>query len=155
MGWPAPSGQWIPGPATICAAVAPRKHQELMTAAVERDGDGQRALLAGDRDAARAAFAAAAVLYRQSWVQAPPTAYGRLVGLLKASVLAGGGAESEARYVLDALRDADRDSSTASYARAVAALILDEDADARAWAQRMGAGTDAFGRTAEAIDAIA
>ena len=47
-----------------------------MTAAVERDGEGQRALLAGDRAGARAAFAAAADLYRESWVQAPATAYG-------------------------------------------------------------------------------
>jgi hypothetical protein len=61
-----------------------------MTAAVERDGEGQRALLAGDRDAARSAFTAAADLYRQSWEVAPATAYGRLVGMLKAAVLAGG-----------------------------------------------------------------
>jgi hypothetical protein len=134
--------------------VAPRKHQELMTAAVERDGDAQRALLAGDRAGARAAFAAAADLYRQSWEVAPASAYGRLVGMLKSSVLAGAGT-TEARYVLAALPDADPESSTASYARALAALIVGEDEDARVWAARMGAGTDAFGRTAEAIAALA
>ena len=125
-----------------------------MTAAIERDGAAQRALLAGSRDAARSAFAEAADLYRQSWEVAPPTAYGRLVGMLKSSVLAGGGA-SEAGYVLAALPDADPQSATASYARALAALILGDDEDARVWAVRMSAGGDAFARTAEAIAALA
>jgi hypothetical protein len=134
--------------------VAPRKHQKLMTAAVERDAAGQRALLASDREAARAAFAEAAELYRQSWEVAPPSAYGRLVGMLKSSVLAGGGV-SEARYARRALEDADPESVTAAYARAVAALILDEDEDARVWALRMGTGADAFGRTSQAIASLA
>ena len=46
-----------------------KAHQELLTAAIERDGEGQRALMAADRDAAREAFLAAAELYRQSWEQ--------------------------------------------------------------------------------------
>jgi len=134
--------------------VASRKHQELMTAAVERDGAGQQALLSGDRSAARRAFAEAVELYRQSWEVAPPTAYGRLVGMLKSAVLAGGGVP-EARYVLAALPDADPQSSTASYARALAALILGADDEAQVWALRMGTATDAFGRTGQAIAAIA
>jgi hypothetical protein len=134
--------------------VPAHKHQELMTVAVERDGAGQRALIAGDRASARSAFAAAAELYRQSWEVAPASAYGRLVGMLKSSVLAGGGVV-EARYVLDALADADPGSSTASYARALAALILDDDEDARVWAGRMGVGDDAFGRTASVMVALA
>ena len=125
-----------------------------MTAAVERDAEGQRALMAGDRDGARSAFAAASDLYRQSWMQAPATAYGRLVGMLKAAVLAGGGVP-EARYARAELGDRDAASSTASYAQALAALILDADADAGVWAERMGAGDDAFVRTAEAIAALA
>jgi hypothetical protein len=125
-----------------------------MTAAVERDGAAQRALLASDRETARAAFAAAAELYRQSWEVAPPSAYGRLVGMLKSAVLAGGGVD-EARYARGALAQADPESITASYARALAALILDEDEEARSWAARMGAGEDAFGRTAAALAALA
>ena len=125
-----------------------------MTAAVERDGAAHEALLAGERDTARAAFAAASDLYRRSWEEAPPTAYGRLVGMLKSAVLAGGGAP-EARYVRDALPHASPESQTASYAQALAALILDEDDDAQAWARRMGADADAFGRTADAIAAVA
>jgi hypothetical protein len=127
-----------------------------MTAAVERDAEGQRALMAGDRDGARSAFAAAAELYRQSWMQAPATAYGRLVGMLKSAVLAGGGVP-EARYARAELGDRDAASSTASYAQALAALILGpaDDEAAAAWAERMGAGNDAFVRTAEAIAALA
>jgi hypothetical protein len=125
-----------------------------MTAAVERDGEAHRALLAGDRDAARSAFAQAADLYRRSWEVAPPSAFGRLVGMLKSAVLAGGGV-SEARYARRVLVDADPKSSTASYACALATLILDEDAEAQLWALRMSAGTDAFARTAEAITALA
>jgi hypothetical protein len=125
-----------------------------MTAAVERDGAAQQALLGGDASAARIGFAEAAKLYRQSWEEAPPSAFGRLVGMLKSAVLSGGG-EDEARYVRDALADADPASATASYARALAALILGEERDAEAWALRMGDGGEAFVRTAEAIGAIA
>ena len=124
-----------------------------MTAAVERDGEAQRDLLSGDRAAARIAFAEAASLYRQSWEVAPATAYGRLVGMLKSSVLAGDGAE-EAEYARRVLGDRDPESATASYAQALAALILDEAGDAQVWAGRMGAGGEAFGRTAEVIAAI-
>lgn len=143
--------------------MAPRKHQELLTAAIARDGEAQQALLDGRPDAARAAFAQASELYQQSWVQAPPRSYGRLVGMLKTAVLAGGTGTDQARYVCAALADASPDSSTVSYGRALAALILGEDADAQAWAHRMGAGEkalgrtgeDAFARTGEAIAAVA
>jgi hypothetical protein len=127
-----------------------------MTAAVERDGEGQRALMADDRDGARSAFAAAADLYRRSWEEAPATAYGRLVGMLKSAVLSGGGVP-EARYVRSALGDRDPTSPTASYAQALAALTLgsEKDEDAALWADRMSAGNEAFGRTAQAIAALA
>lgn len=135
--------------------MAPRKHQELLTAAIERDGAAQAALLAGERDAAHAAFAEAAALYRQSWEAAPPSAYGRLVGLLKSTVLAGADGAAEARYVESALAGAAPESPTASYARALAALILDEDDDAARWARRMVSGGDAFARAGQAIAALA
>jgi hypothetical protein len=127
-----------------------------MTAAVQRDGSAQQALLAGEDAVARVAFAEAAELYRQSWEEAPPSAYGRLVGMLKSAVLSGaGGGDAEARYAVVVLGDADPDSATAAYARALAALILGEDEEAAAWAGRMAAGGEAFARTGEAITAIA
>jgi hypothetical protein len=127
-----------------------------MTAAVEHDAEGQRALMAGDRDGARSSFATASDLYRQSWGEAPASAYGRLVGMLKSAVLAGGGG-AEASYAREQLGDRDPASATASYAQALAALILgaDADGDAAVWAERMGAGNEAFVRTAEAIAALA
>jgi hypothetical protein len=131
-------------------------HRELMAAAIERDGDAQRALLAGDRATALESFAQAADLYRRSWEQAPPQAYGRLVGMLKSSILAGQ-ADQAAAYAGGALSDADRvtASPTASYARALAALIAGDDADARRWCKQMASGGDAFERAAAAISALA
>jgi hypothetical protein len=134
--------------------VPPRKHQELLTAAIALEGDAQRALISGDVGAARTGFAQAAELYRQSWELAHATAYGRLVGMLKAAVLAGDGA-AEARYARGELANAEPSSATASYARALAALILDEDDEAREWAAPMSAGGQAFDRTGEAIAALA
>jgi hypothetical protein len=125
-----------------------------MTAAVERDGAAHQALLSGDRAGARLAFAEASELYRQSWEEAPASAYGRLVGMLKAATLAGDGAQ-EARYAREALADADPESVTAAYARGLAALILADDGEAGECARRMGPGGEAFARTAEAIAAIA
>lgn len=125
-----------------------------MGAAIERDGDGQRALLAGDEDGARAAFRRAAELYRQSWEAAPPRSYGRLVGLLKSSVLAGGGREA-ADYVRVVLAVQDVVSPPAAYAQSLAALIVGDDVAGRAWATQMRGGSDAFERTADALEALA
>lgn len=131
-----------------------KEHQRLMTDAIERDGDGQRALLAGDGRAAAEAFAAAAELYRGSWEAAPPTGYGRLVGLLKAAILAGA-AEREAGYVRDALPTGPNDSATAAYALAIAALVLGEDDKVAPLCATMRSGSEAFDRTAAALAALA
>jgi hypothetical protein len=127
-----------------------------MAAAIERDGEAQRALLSGDETAARKAFADSAELYRRSWEEAPPQAYGRLVGMLKASILAGQGT-AEARYVREAVAadEATLGSPTASYALAVAALVEGDDAEARRFSEAMVGGSDAFERTARAIAALA
>lgn len=131
-------------------------HRELMRAAIERDAEAQGALLAGDRDAALAAFRSAADLYRRSWEESPPRSYGRLVGMLKSSILAGE-AIAPAAFARDALADEEAvaASPTASYARALAALIAGDDADARRWSEAMAAGGDAFERTARAIGSLA
>src|SRR5207302_5926736 len=91
-----------------------KRHQELLTDAIARDGDAQRALLAGRTEEARAALLEAAELYRSSWEEAPPASYGRLVGMLKAAVLAGGGA-AQAEYVRSQLGDGGAESPTAAY----------------------------------------
>lgn len=126
-----------------------------MTAAVGRDGEGQRALLAGHPDAARAAFEQAAELYRQSWEAAPPRSYGRLVGMLKSAVLAGEG-RTQAEYVRSTLDDEQvGGSATAAYALALAALIAGDDAQAASLSGQMRDGSEAFGRTADAIAGLA
>jgi hypothetical protein len=129
-------------------------HRELMSAAIEHDAAAQRALIAGHRDRARAEFAAAASQYRQSWEAAPPSSYGRLVGMLKSSILAGEGG-ADAAYALDALAGAPDDSPTAAYARALAALVEGRDEQAATCAGRMRGGSEAFNRTADAIAALA
>ena len=109
----------------------PHEHQRLLTEAIEREGEAQRHLIDGDVAAAQVEFREASALYRRSWEAAHARAFGRLVGMLKAAVLAGGGAD-EAEYARAALADADVASTTANYARAIAALIIGDDADATA-----------------------
>jgi hypothetical protein len=134
--------------------VPPHKHQELLTAAIEREGEAQQRLIEGHLEAAQAEFREVAELYRQSWETAHARAFGRLVGMLKASVLAGGGV-AEAAYARAALADVDQGSATANYARAIAALIAGDDEDALAWATLLTEGTDAFARAGEAISGLA
>ncbi len=126
------------------------RHQQLMASAIERDAEGQRALLEGDDQAARAAFTAAAELYKRSWEVAPPGSYGRLVGMLKSAILAGGGSD-QAEYLRAALADLQSASPTASYAQAIAAMIAGDDATAKRAAAEMRAGSEAFRRTADAV----
>jgi hypothetical protein len=131
-----------------------KRHQQLLTQAIECDGAAQHALFEGNVDAAKSAFGEASGLYRQSWEAAPPGSYGRLVGMLKSAVLAGEG-ESQAAYVAEALAGQDAASPTACYARALAALVSgDDDAAARS-SRGMRGGSEAFDRTAEAISALA
>ncbi len=131
-------------------------HRDLMVQAIAREGEAHRAALAGDRDAAVSAYAAAAELYRRSWEIAPPKSYGRLVGLLKASVL-GGAAEQGAAYVRGQLAaEATGEASpTASYVLAAAALVAGDDDAAVRFAGAMRGASDAHDRTATAIAALA
>lgn len=132
------------------------EHRELMMAAIATEGEAHAALLVGDHDAARAAYARAVEQYRASWELAPPKSYGRLVGLLKAAVL-GGCAEPAAAEVRAALDgdDAAEGSPVASYVLAVAALVRGDDAQARMRADRMLPRGEAFERTAIALRALA
>src|SRR5690242_12082044 len=142
-------------PRTLRSVSTP-PHRELMSAAIEGDAEAQEALLAGDREAARAGFRSAADLYRRSWEESPPRSYGRLVGMLKSSILAGdtGAAATFARKAL-ADDEAVAASPTASYARALCALVAGDDSEARTWSEAMATGGESFERTARAITALA
>src|SRR4051794_25779480 len=149
-------------------------HWELMLRAVDREGEGHRAALRGDVVGAQVAYWRAVEAYRASWGAAPPEAYGRLIGLVKASVLAGGGG-GEGAYARAAGGDeaaggapaaADgrgvggpggraSGSPAAAYVRAMAALVAGDDGEAARWAEVMRGGSEAFGRAAEAIAALA
>ena len=126
-----------------------------MLEAIQREGEAHRAALRGDAVGARVAYGRAVEAYRASWEAAPPEAYGRLIGMLKASVLAGAGPE-DAAYVRAAIGDeAAGASSAAAYARAIAALATRDDEGAARHAAVMRGGSEPFGRAADAIAAIA
>ncbi len=124
-----------------------------MRDALAAEAEAQRHLLGGHRAKAAAGYATVADLYRRSWEGAPGRAFGRLVGALKASVLAGDAPETAA-YVRAELGD-DFDSPTSAYAVALAALVDADDELAAAAAAAMADGGEAFAATAEAIITIA
>jgi hypothetical protein len=132
------------------------EHRDLMMAAIEAEGRAHAALLAGDHETARRTYTEAAAGYRASWALAPPKSYGRLVGLLKASVIAGA-ARPAADEVREALRDdPDADGSpVAAYVRAVAAVLVGDDEAVAALAATMETRGEAFERTAAALRALA
>src|SRR3954451_20699087 len=99
------------------------EHRRRQAEAVGADAEGQRLLMAG-QDPTRE-FARAATLYQESWDLAPPGAYGRLVGAIKAGILAGRGEEA-ARWVRDQVTSPG-ESATAWYALALAALAVGDD----------------------------
>ncbi len=124
---------------------------ELLGAALTAEAEGHTVLLAGG--VAPEPFLRAAASYRASWEAAPPEAYGRLAGAVKAAILAGD-ADETARYVLAEVPP-DAASPVAAYAVAVARLVLGDDDDAAAAAADMAAGGEAFERTAAALGALA
>lgn len=132
------------------------EHRDLMMAAIATEGEAHTALLAGDHDAARAAYEQAVAQYRASWALAPPKSYGRLVGLVKAAVLAGQAAPAatEVRAALNG-DEAAEGSPVAAYVLAVAAVIAGDDDEAAVHATRMEPRGEAFERTATALKALA
>ena len=99
-----------------------------------------------------AGFREAATLYAESYALAPPGSWGRLVGMLKAAVLGGGGAgeAARARELVPA-----PGSPTAWYAVAIAALVEGDDDAAVEAAGRCARAAPAFERAAAAAAALA
>jgi predicted CoA-binding protein len=120
-----------------------------MKEAIAADGEAYRRLLVGEP--ARAELQRAAERYRASWEAAPPRSYGRLVGYAKASILAG---DDPAPYVREQL-GGEADSPPSWWALALAALATGDDTVAARAADGMREGGDAFGRTADAVAALA
>jgi hypothetical protein len=130
----------------------PGPHVEEMEAAIRADGEGLRALLDGDAPRGRERLDEAVARYRASWELAPPRSFGRLVGMLKAAVIAGD-ARDAAAYARKQVGEAD--SPPSAYVLAVAALVEGDDGAVPAHAEAMRAGSPAFGRAADALEALA
>ena len=92
----------------------------------------------GDTETAREWFARACDRYRESWDDAPPTSWGRLIGILKARILAGDWerADHDARWSLEQ-RPAESDSPIGRYAATLAVLVLGEYERARVLADEL------------------
>jgi hypothetical protein len=131
----------------------PPEKQRLLQEALTREGEAYRRLLDGDDDAASEALREVAELYRRSWEEAGPRSFGRLIGVVKAGVLAGEGSE-EAAYVRGELGEG-ADSPVASYALALAFLVDGDYEGARLAAAGMREGSEPLERTADAIEALA
>lgn len=132
--------------------LAPGPHVALLEQALDVEAAGQRALLAGDRGSAAPLLLAASGHYLASFDCAPPGSWGRLIGALKAAVLAGDGADLAGQCL--ARLDGAVMSAPAGYATAIAHLVRGDDAAAVAATESMRAGDGAFVRAADAIGAL-
>ena len=92
-------------------------------------------LMGGNTDSAGEWFARAIERYRESYALAPPGSWGRLIGIVKARILAGDwpGAEDDSRWTLDE-GAAEAESPIGRYAACLALLVLGRDEQARALA---------------------
>lgn len=125
----------------------------LLLAALTAEREGQRLLLEGRGDRARPYLAAASEAYLASYPLAQPRSWGRLIGAVKAGVLAGEGAP-QARRARDELAGV-ADTPASCYLGALCAVILGDREAALVLAPGMRAGGDAFARAADGIEAIA
>jgi hypothetical protein len=128
-------------------------HQQALQEAIALEGQAHRLLLDGRGAEAAERLRAASALYRRSWELAPPRSFGRLIGMAKAALIAGG-AEAAVLYLREQA-GAEGDSPPSWYAVAIAALAAGDDALAARAAEGMRAGGGAFERTADAIAALA
>lgn len=95
-------------------------------------GAGLAGLMDGRAAEAAAWFDRAAERYRESFTDAPPGSWGRLIGAVKARVLAGDwdGARRDAEWALEQNVD-QAESPIGRYAGCLALLVLDRDGEAR------------------------
>jgi hypothetical protein len=134
------------------------RQKQLVRAAMAAGGAGLARLMQGREAEAAGWFARSAERYRESWPDAPPGSWGRLIGALKARILAGDwdGAQADARWALEQ-GPATGDSPIGAYAAALARLILGEDPQAAELAEILrSADDDAFPpAVAEALAGLA
>lgn len=117
------------------------RQKQLVRVAMAAGGAGLARLMQGRRAEAAGWLARAAERYRESYEGAPAESWGRLIGAVKARVLAGdwAGAVEDSRWALDE-RPGESDSPIGAYAAALADLVLGEDAEAGRFTARLRGG---------------
>jgi hypothetical protein len=132
------------------------RQKQLVRAAMAAGGAALARLMQGRGTEAAGWFARSAERYRESWPEAPPGSWGRLIGALKARVLAEDweGAEADARWALEQ-EPAAGGSPIGAYAAALARLILGEDAEAEKLASALVANEDFPPPVAGALSGLA
>jgi hypothetical protein len=134
------------------------RQKQLVRVAMAATGVGLARLMQGRRVEASGWLARSAERFRESFAQAPSGSWGRLIGAVKARVLAGDweGAEADARWALQQ-GAAESGSPIGRYAAALAHLVLGEDGEARALADGLRHEAEgAFPRpVADALAALA
>jgi tetratricopeptide (TPR) repeat protein len=126
-------GRYEDGESRLPDAVdADDRQRQLTRMGNAAGGAGLALLMSGKREEAGRWFASAAQRYRESFADAPPESFGRLLGAVKARLLAGDreGAVRDARWALEQV-PADTRSPVGRYAAALSSLVLDDGARAR------------------------
>jgi hypothetical protein len=107
------------------------RQKQLLRLGAAATGAGLARLMQGRRGEAAGWFARSAERFRESFGRAPAGSWGRLLGAVKARVLAGdwAGAERDARWALDQ-DPASSGSPIGRYAAALSLLVLGLDSEA-------------------------
>lgn len=111
------------------------RQKQLVRVAMAATGAGLVRLMQGRRVEGAGWLVRSAERFRESFPDAPPESWGRLLGAVKARVLAGDwdGAEADARWALEQ-SPTRSESAIGRYAAALALLVLGSDAEAAALA---------------------
>ena len=135
---------------------ADARQKQLVRAAMAAGGAGLARLMQGRRAESVGWLVRSAERYRESWEGAPAGSWGRLIGALKARILAGDaeGAAHDASWALEQ-EPGDSGSPIGEYAATLAALTLGEDSDARGLAGRLQESEDFPAPVADALAALA
>ena len=134
------------------------RQKQLVRIAMAATGAGLARLMQGRRAEAVGWLARSAERFRESYADAPPGSWGRLIGAVKARVLAGDqeGAETDAFWALEQ-GPAVAESPIGRYAAVLALLVLGRDDEAATTAGRLvQEPEESFPRpVAEALAALA
>ena len=131
------------------------RQKQLVRAAVAAGAVGLARLMQGRRLEGAGWLTRSAERYRESWPDAPPESWGRVIGAVKARLLAGdeAGAAADARWALDQ-GPAQAESPIGRYAAALAFLALGDDERAAEQTSALAAADDFPPAVAQALAAL-